>query len=335
MSGVKSSNILQMPARPESSRQDFSLGSRAAETLSAAETPADVFAPDDNSADYLADYTGTKEQNSVPTEGFAFIAVDRVTFSPYQTRSIASEAELEELARSIESKGVLQPILVRPSSEESKVLKYELVAGERRLRAARLVGLAFVPAIVQELEDIEAVQISIIENAQRENLNSIEEALAYLRLHEEFGMNQTEIARAIGKNRSTISNSLRLLQLDDRVIDLLRRGELSAGHGRALLQLDDGDLQHRLARRALRSSLSVHALEKLAAAIHEETEEDDEISEEELKEIASLKRQRTRVSNLLGIEEVDLKFDTQGRRRLNLCFDTEASWKRFMAKIRE
>ena len=195
-------------------------------------------------------------------------------------------------------------------------------------------GLESVPAVIEELSDREAVEVSIIENAQREDLNPIEEALAYRHLVEQFKLNHGEVAQVVGKNRSTISNSLRLFQLDERVQKCLQDGELSAGHGRALLMLSDPSEQWRFARRAIRNSLSVHALEKLVSRYLED-EEEAELSDEELKELASVKRQQTRVQNLLELEQVSLSFDSQGRRRLTLVFETEASWRRFISRIRE
>lgn len=268
-------------------------------------------------------------------EGFAYVAVDRIRFSPYQTREIANESELEELARSIESRGILQPILVRPYIETDSVYEYELIAGERRLRAARMVGLAFVPAVVHGFADVEAAEASIIENAQRKNLNPIEEARALMQLQEQFRLNQSEIAQVIGKNRATISNSLRLLQLGEEIIAFLEAGDLSAGHGRALLRIQDERTQLRLAKRAISSGLSVHQLERLVAAHLEQSENaEEEYTEDELRERATLERQENKIADLLGLQGVRLRHDSEGRKRLNLVFETEASWKRFMSKVR-
>lgn len=338
MSSTKPDNVLRMPLRSESA-----LGARATDAIGEAESVESVFGtPFRGEATFIQSENPERAEEAPEAEaetsanGFVYIAVDRIRYSPFQTRVLDGEAELEELARSIEARGILQPILVRPCSDEESVWEYELIAGERRLRAARLVGLAFIPALVQDLDDVDAAQISIIENAQRENLNPIEEAQAFARLQSEFGLNQTEIAQAIGKNRATISNALRLLQLDERVIEMLREKQLSAGHGRVLLRVDEPQAQFRLAKKAVEQEISVHALEAKVSRLQETLEdEEEELSDEELRALKTLERQRSKVSDLLGLEEVNLRYDAQGNKRLNLVFETEASWKRFMAKLRD
>lgn len=321
---MRNGNENKVVAMPK--RQESPLGIKAAQVLGAAQRPADVF------GDLAADSSAARETITKDSgRRLSYISVEQIEFSPYQTREVGDEEELEGLAKSIEQKGVLQPIILRPNSGEDA--QYQLIAGERRLRAARRAGLETIPAIVEEFSDREAVELSIIENAQRENLNPIEEALGYHCLISDFNLNQTEVARVIGKNRATISNSLRLLQLDQSVIDMLKEGELSAGHGRALLPLEDHSLQRRFAARVVHQSLSVRLLEQLVARFFSE-EEEEELSEEDEKALASLARAQKRVSDLLELEQVSLNFDAQGRKRLNLTFETEASWRRFMSKIR-
>lgn len=260
------------------------------------------------------------------------VPIERIISSPYQVRDFAREQNLEELAQSIESLGLLQPLLLRPRKDG--IPPYELIAGERRLRAAQLAGMTEVPALIVELEDKEALQALIVENAQRENLNALEESLAYQRLAEDFGMTQRDIAAAVGKKRATISNSLRLLQLDPFVLNLLAEGQISAGHGRALLMLDDAKQQREFARRTLHQALSVHALEKKIAVFLQglEAEQRDE-EQERLSE--RLERQREKVGEYLGSDRVQLKMDAEGNRRLSVVFESEAAWKRFLAKIRD
>lgn len=328
MSDSKDRVVVSMPRR-----LDSLLGPNAARALENAERPTDVFGQGAAAPNPAA--SSLPAANPDEPQQLSFIAVDSVGVSPYQTREISSKEELEGLAASITSKGVLQPIIVRPlpGTAESSAA-YELVAGERRLRAAKLAGLAKVPAIVQELSDQEVVELAIIENAQREDLNPIEEALAYRFLVEDFHLTQTQVAAVVGKSRVTITNALRLLHLDSRVVDLLKQGTLTAGHGRALLAIEDGNIQYRFALRTLRQELSVRALETLVSRFLQRKDE-DELSEEEERELATLERQKVKISSWLGIETVALRQDTQGRRCLNLVFDTEASWKRFVAKIRE
>ena len=167
---------------------------------------------------------------------------------------------------------------------------------------------------------------------QRQDLNPVEEALAFQMLVQKFKISQAEVARIVGKERATISNAIRLLKLDEEVLDALREGEISAGHGRALLRLDDESLQRRVARRVIKNGLSVRATEALIDRLEEE---EYEPSEEELKELASLQRLEKKVGNLLDVEMVSVHYDSQGRKRLQLTFDTEAAWRRFMGRIRE
>jgi ParB family chromosome partitioning protein len=179
--------------------------------------------------------------------------------SASQPRQAFDEDAIEELAASIRSKGLLQPILVRPAGEG----QFEIVAGERRWRAAQKARLHDVPVIVRELTDEEAAEIALVENVQRVDLNAVEEARAYQRLIEVHGRTQEEIARAVGKSRSHVANAARLLQLPEFSLGALTRGEISAGHARAVLSSPDPDL---LTRAVLARGLSVRQTEDLARA---------------------------------------------------------------------
>lgn len=187
------------------------------------------------------------------------IPVDRVRPNPFQPRQQFDDTELEELASSIRANGLLQPIVVRAKGAE-----YELVAGERRLRAAQRAGLQEIPAIVRQVGDHEALELALIENLQRSDLNPIEEARAYERLRDEFGLTQEQIAARVGKHRSTIANALRLLRLPQDLQDELAAGRLLAGHARALLSVDSPEEQRRLAREFLRTGASVRDAERRA-----------------------------------------------------------------------
>jgi ParB family chromosome partitioning protein len=167
--------------------------------------------------------------------------------------------QLEELTNSIREKGIMQPLLVRPSGSEAG--RYELIAGERRWRAAQRAGLADVPVIVREVDDKEALELAIIENVQRADLNPLEEAMGYGQLMEQFAYTQQDLAQVIGKSRSHVANTLRLLKLPPDVRDMLARGELTAGHARALITTDD---PLALARRIIGGGLSVRAAEALS-----------------------------------------------------------------------
>lgn len=176
-------------------------------------------------------------------------------------RSDFDESELEDLTNSIREKGVMQPILVRPFENEPD--KFEIIAGERRWRAAQRAGLHEVPVIVRDVSDQESLELAIIENVQRSDLNPTEEALGYQQLMDQFEYTQVEMAQVIGKSRSHVANTLRLLKLPEAVLGLVSSGELSAGHARTLITADDPD---RLARHIVEKGLSVRDAERLANA---------------------------------------------------------------------
>ena len=188
------------------------------------------------------------------------IAVERIHPNPHQPRRHFDEVSLEELAASIRSKGVIQPLVLRPHPEIPE--NYEIVAGERRWRAAQRAQVHSVPAVIRELDDTEVLEIAIIENVQRSDLNPIEEALGFRQLIDRFGHTQERLAQAIGRSRSHIANVLRLLSLPEEVLDLVRSGRLTAGHARALITTPD---PARLAREVLAKDLSVRETERLAS----------------------------------------------------------------------
>lgn len=194
-------------------------------------------------------------------EGAREIPVELIHRNPNQPRQHFSEAEIAELEESIRASGVLQPILVRPSPD--KVGEYEIVAGERRWRAAQRAGVAVIPALVRELGDDRAYEIAIVENVQREDLNAMEEARAYETLMSRMGYTQELASKAVGKSRSHLANTLRLLQLPPPVQDHVLHGRLSAGHARAILACDD---QEAVAEHVLAKSLSVRDTEALVRA---------------------------------------------------------------------
>jgi ParB family chromosome partitioning protein len=185
------------------------------------------------------------------------IALDEIRPNPFQPRAHAEES-LDEMVQSVKEKGVLQPVLVRRRRDG-----YELVTGERRWRAARAAGLATIPAVVRSIEDGEMLELALIENLQRRNLNPVEEALGYKRMADEFKYTHDDIAKRVGKDRSTVTNALRLLNLPFKVRDALAAGQISAGHARALLSLESRRLQVDLCERIARQDLSVRAVERL------------------------------------------------------------------------
>ena len=189
-----------------------------------------------------------------PTE----VEVDLIVPGPMQPRTHFDEGSLEGLADSIRSHGIVQPLLVRRQGE-----RYELIAGERRWRAARLAGLAKVPVVIKDVPDQDLLEIALIENIQREDLNPIEEAQAYRRLIENVGLTQEALAARVGRDRSYITNYLRLLKLPEDLQQLVIEGRLSTGHARTILGLAHVDLQRRIARQVIDGALSVRATEHL------------------------------------------------------------------------
>ncbi|MCR4892583.1 MAG: ParB/RepB/Spo0J family partition protein [Lachnospiraceae bacterium] len=189
------------------------------------------------------------------------VKISKIEPDRNQPRKNFSEDELNELADSIKSHGIFQPLLV-----QKKERYYEIVAGERRWRAAKIVGLTEVPVIVREFSDKEKVEVQLLENLQRETLNPIEEANAYKRLLTEFGMKQDELAESIGKNRTTITNTMRLLNLDERVQEMVVDEKITQGHARALLGIEKGDRQFELANKVFDEQLNVRDTEKLVKA---------------------------------------------------------------------
>ena len=204
--------------------------------------------------------------DSEPLEGgLMHLPIERIVPNATQPRQHFSEAEINELASSIKESGLLQPILVRKRSGESGPLaSFEIIAGERRWRAAKQAGLGRIPALVRQLNDQETLEISIVENVQRQDLNPLEEARAFQRLVEEFGQTQEAIAKTVGKDRASVANSLRLLKLPKDLQELIFTGKLSPGHGRALLMLETEEEQREIAKELIEGSLSVRDAERRA-----------------------------------------------------------------------
>ena len=192
-----------------------------------------------------------------------------------QPRKYFDKDALEELAASITENGLLQPILVREYGEG----RYQIIAGERRFRASKLAGLSEIPAVVLDGDDLKAAQVSVIENVQREDLNPLEEAQAYDALIRRFGLTQEQVSKQVGKSRTAITNILRLLQLPEAVLELLRRGDISEGHARALLGLKNRDQMISLAQKIVEKELSVRDVERTVRLMNydpAEVEEEDE-----------------------------------------------------------
>jgi ParB family chromosome partitioning protein len=205
--------------------------------------------------------------------GLLQLKLTAIVPNPKQPRGYFDERALDELSRSITEIGVLQPILVRPTSEDDG--RYEIIAGERRFRAAQMAGFDEIPAIVRHTEDAQILTEALVENIHRADLNPIEEATAYQQLLDDFGLTHEELATRLGRSRSTMSNALRLLALPEGLMRFVAEGALSAGHARALLSLDSAAQQERAAQRVLAEQLSVRATEELVRRLLDRPDQSD------------------------------------------------------------
>lgn len=204
------------------------------------------------------------------SDGGGVLEIDLHKIEPNrkQPRKHFDETALEELAASLKNYGMIQPVVVKKNKEGY----YELIAGERRWRAAKIAGLTKIPAIIKKWEEGEAFEAALVENLQREDLNPMEEAQSYQRLQEEFGLSQEQIADKVGKSRPAVANALRLLQLDERVRNFVVENKLTAGHARALLPLTDGEAQFELAEHIIEEGLSVRTVEAMVKNMLETAE---------------------------------------------------------------
>lgn len=194
-----------------------------------------------------------------PASGSLQIDIDLIDPSPYQPRTRFPEAGLEELAQSIRASGIIQPLVVRRIGS-----RYQLIAGERRWRASQRAQLLRVPVVLREVNNEQALELTLVENIQREDLNPIEQARAFDRLMEQFHLTQDEVASRTGKDRATVANSIRLLALEQPLLEWIEEGKITAGHGRALLAVEDRKLRSDLALKASRGKLTVRQLERMA-----------------------------------------------------------------------
>lgn len=199
-----------------------------------------------------------EQQSSNNENGINLISINLIKPTVDQPRKSFDEEKIIQLSESIKEHGIIQPIILK---KEGKT--YNIVAGERRWRAAKIAGVKEIPSIIMDLSDKEILEISLIENIQRQDLNPIEEAIAYRKLLEDFNLTQEQLSSRIGKSRTAIANCLRLLNLDKRVQDYLIDGVITEGHGRAILSIEDKDLQYRLAQNVIDEGLSVRETEKL------------------------------------------------------------------------
>lgn len=244
------------------------------------------------------------------------LSVASICRGRYQPRSVFDEVALNELADSIKSQGIVQPVVVRPIGvDDAGAPQYELIAGERRWRAAQIAGLHEVPAVVRDVPDEAAIAMALIENIQRENLNPLEESVAFKRLMDEFGMTHQQVADAVGRSRATVSNMLRLLELSLQVKPMVEAGELDMGHARALLPLPV-DAQYEVAQRVVAGGLSVRATEALVRKIMQGNAAGSEKTAEVDPDVARLERD---LSDKLGAS-VAVRYNAAGKGQLTIKY---------------
>ena len=252
-----------VPIRPASKKAGESLAEKEIAGKKIGESSEGVASFEGSAArkiDAVTDVAPAEEAGS--TSGVQYIPISKIENNPDQPRQVFKDEELQTLADSIREHGLLQPVLVRKSSDKDA---YEIIAGERRWRACKRLGLNDVPAIIQDVDNREALEIAIVENVQRSNLNPIEEAEAYQRLIDEFSLTQQEVGEKVGKDRASISNYLRLLQLPKAVRDLLNQEKISMGHAKAILTIKEPSVQESLGEKVVKEGLSVRALEAIVS----------------------------------------------------------------------
>ncbi|MBT3221964.1 MAG: ParB/RepB/Spo0J family partition protein [Proteobacteria bacterium] len=256
--------------------------------------------------------------------GYREVPIDQISPNPEQPREVFRSQELKGLAKSIEEHGVLTPLLVRREGG-----KYILIAGERRLRGAALAGLSSVPVVIRDLgRSNESLELALVENLQREDLDPVEEARGFAKLIEDYSYTQEEVARRVGRERSTITNQLRLLRLPGFVLESLRRGEISAGHARALLRLACADDMSEALAKVINEGLSVRATERLAARLAERSP------------IPAKPRRRplefaTRLLGRLLKTRVDIKPRKKGGGRIVIDYSDDEELERLIGELRD
>ena len=233
------------------------------------------------------------------------IDINRIKPNSKQPRKNFDEEKISNLAKSIKDNGIIQPLVLKECGND-----YEIIAGERRWRAAKLAGIKSIPAVIMELTDQKVLEVSLIENIQREDLNPIEEALAFKRLIKEFSITQEDVSKVIGRSRTAITNTMRLLNLDKRVQQYLIEGVISEGHGRALLSLDNKNTQYEMAIRVIDNKLSVRETERLVRDILNPKVKEPIVEEENI----YIKELQSRISEHFGTKvSIKTKKDNKGK----------------------
>ena len=278
----------------------------------------------------LGGATQTHTRNT--TKSLNELPIEEVGPGPFQPRKKINEQQLSELSASIEAQGVLQPIVVRERAvQDSQTgIRYEIIAGERRWRAAQLANLETIPAVVKTVSDIDAVAIALIENIQRENLNPLEEANAFQRLIIEYEMTHQEVANSVGRARASISNMLRLLELPNSVQELLNNSSINMGHARALLSIQDPAMQLEVANLVAEKKLSVRETEKLVKSIFEGKTKEKKQPQKKDQDIINLEDTLT---NQLGAK-VTIKHNQAGAGTLTISYTSTDELEGILNKIK-
>lgn len=247
------------------------------------------------------------------------IELSKIEVNPYQPRTYFDEEALKELASSIKELGVIQPITVRKLEDNS----FQLVSGERRFRASKLVGNTSIPAYIRIANDQEMLEMALVENIQRKNLDPIEVALSYQRLIEEIALTQEELSTRVGKKRSTVTNYLRLLKLDPILQTGIRDGFISMGHGRAMINIENTEDQLHIYEKILREKLSVRQTEDLVKALKGETK-----TKPKKKSIPTFVKNNTKKFNVFFGHPVDIKVNANGKGKITIPFHSEEDFNR-------
>ncbi len=267
--------------------------------------------------------TMTKESGEDSKDKVVMVKIAEVEPSRKQPRKQFDEDALLELAESIKQFGVLQPLLVQKKEDY-----YEIIAGERRWRASKLAGIKDIPVMVKDFSDQEAVEISLIENIQRENLNPIEEAAAYKRLMEEFHLKQDTIAERVSKSRTAVTNSMRLLKLDERVQQMLIDEMLTTGHARALLAIEDKELQYAAAVKVFDEKLSVRETEKLVKDVLNPHQKDTEKEKDRAQELV-YQQLEEKIKGIIG-SKVAIRRRSKDKGRIEIAYYSQEELERIV-----
>lgn len=267
-----------------------------------------------------------RANNSYAVGNNSFIKLDSIEVNPYQPRTHFDEQALQDLAQSIRTYGLIQPVTVRPIENG----KYQLISGERRFRAAKLAGLTEIPAFVRTVDDVQSVQMALVENIQRSDLNAIEVALCYQLLIDECHLKQEELSDKLGKDRSTISNYLRLLKLASETQIAVRDKKISMGHARALVVVEDEELQNKIVREIIRDGLSVRQTETLVKKyLSDSQNKKNKVKITLSDEVRSFQSDFSKKLQT----KVKIKKDISGKGTLVIPFESDTELKRIMGLL--